>query len=139
MIMKIEEPIKTTVEEIRKLMDIENFIGEPIELEDKLLVPVMKMGVGFGAGMGKGEAAEEGELMGSGSGAAAGGEPMALVVIFKGISGPEGVKVLDLSSTGVLSKAIDELGVYLPEILKEIQPKRKQKKESASKKDENEE
>lgn len=137
--MKIEEPIKTTVEEIRKLMDIENFIGEPIELEDKLLVPVMKMGVGFGAGMGKGESVEEGELMGSGSGAAAGGEPVALVVIFKGVSGPEGVKVLDLSSTGVLSKAIDELSVHLPEIIKEIKPKRKQKKESASKKDENEE
>ncbi|MBV1767922.1 MAG: sporulation protein, partial [Methanobacterium sp.] len=52
----MEDPIKTTVEELRKLLEINNFVGEPIETEDKMLIPVMKMGMGFGAGMGKGEA-----------------------------------------------------------------------------------
>ena len=42
--------IKTTVEELHKLINIDNVIGKPIETEDKVLIPVMRMGVGFGAG-----------------------------------------------------------------------------------------
>ena len=44
------EPIKTTVEELRKLVNIQNFIGEPIEVEDKVIIPVSKVGVAFGVG-----------------------------------------------------------------------------------------
>ena len=43
------EPIKTTVEELRKLVNIQNFIGEPIEVEDKVIIPVSKVGVAKGA------------------------------------------------------------------------------------------
>ncbi|WP_296786162.1 GerW family sporulation protein [uncultured Methanobrevibacter sp.] len=42
--------IKTTVEELRKLANVDNVIGSPIETEDKILIPVVRMGVGFGAG-----------------------------------------------------------------------------------------
>ena len=45
------ENIKTTVEELRKLINVDNVIGSPIETEDKILIPVMRMGVGFGAGI----------------------------------------------------------------------------------------
>ena len=41
------ENIKTTVEELRKLINVDNVIGSPIETEDKILIPVMRMGVGF--------------------------------------------------------------------------------------------
>ena len=44
--MENENPIRTTVEELRKLLEIQNFVGEPVETEDKLLIPVMKMGMG---------------------------------------------------------------------------------------------
>ena len=44
------ENIKSTVEELRKLINVDNVIGTPIETEDKLLIPVMRMGVGFAAG-----------------------------------------------------------------------------------------
>ncbi len=50
--MDIDNPIKTTVEEIRKVLNIENIIGNPIETDDKILIPVTMMGMGFGAGMG---------------------------------------------------------------------------------------
>ena len=53
--MDIEYPIKTTVEEIRKVLNIENMIGNPIETDDKILIPVTMMGMGFGAGMGEGK------------------------------------------------------------------------------------
>ena len=42
--------IKTSVEELRKLINVDNVIGNPIETEDKILIPVVKMSVGFGAG-----------------------------------------------------------------------------------------
>ena len=34
--------IKTTVEELRKLISVDNVIGTPIETEDKILIPVWK-------------------------------------------------------------------------------------------------
>ena len=42
--------IKITVEELRKLVNVDNVIGEPIETEDKILIPVVRMGAGFGPG-----------------------------------------------------------------------------------------
>ena len=44
------EKIKITVEELRKLINTDNVIGNPIETEDKILIPVVRMGVGFGVG-----------------------------------------------------------------------------------------
>ena len=49
--MDINDPIKTTVEEIRKVLNIENVIGEPVETDEFLMIPVTRMGMGFGAGM----------------------------------------------------------------------------------------
>ena len=40
-----EAPIKSTVEELRKLIHISNYVGEPIESEDKILIPVTKAAV----------------------------------------------------------------------------------------------
>ncbi len=82
--MKIEEPIKTTVEELRKLLDVKNLVGEAIESEDKILIPLMKMGVGFGAGMGEGRASTSDTGAGSGAAAGAGVEPVAVIVLLKG-------------------------------------------------------
>jgi uncharacterized spore protein YtfJ len=53
--MDIDNPIKTTVEEIRKVLNIENVIGETIETDEFLMIPVTRMGMGFGAGMGEGK------------------------------------------------------------------------------------
>ena len=58
-----EAPIKTTVEELRKLIHISNYIGEPIESEDKILIPVSKAAVGFGIGEQKaGQEGRDGNL-----------------------------------------------------------------------------
>lgn len=115
--MDIGDPIKTTVEEIRKVLNIENVIGEVIETDDKTLIPITKMGMGFGAGMGegagKGGSQSQGEGEGSGSLAGAGGaagiEPIAMIVVFKNVEGPEGVKVLTLSGNPI-AQALGELG-----------------------------
>ena len=118
--MDIEDPIKTTVEEIRKVLNIENVIGNPIETDDKVLIPVTMMGMGFGAGMGEGKGMMSSDASGAGAGAggAAGIKPVAMIVVFKNISGPEGVKVLTLSANP-LAQALGEIGSEVMSMMKE--------------------
>jgi len=111
----MSDNIKTTVEELRKLISVENVIGKPIETEDKILIPVMKMGVGFGAG--------ENILGGEGSdvaGAGAGVEPISMVMIPKKGNDAEGVRVLDLSKGTETNKAISDIGLIIGDIVKNI-------------------
>lgn len=121
-----ENPIKTTVEELRKLIDVKNFIGEPIETEDKILIPVVKMGIGFGAGNGKGA----NEVGGHGAAAAAGVEPIAMVVVSKGVDGAEGIRTLDLTKGNNINKAITDLGLVATDLIKDITGIIKDKKEN---------
>ena len=105
--------IKTTVEELRKLISVDNVIGTPIETEDKILIPVMKMGVGFGAG--------ENILGGEGSdaaGAGAGVEPISMVMIPKKGNDAEGVRLLDLSKGSETNKAISDIGLIITDLVK---------------------
>jgi uncharacterized spore protein YtfJ len=120
--MDNENTVKTTVEELRKLLAIQNFVGEAVETEDKLLIPVMKMGLAFGAGMGEGKGSGNnsgGTGKGSGAGAIAGVEPVSMVVVTKGLSGPEGIKVLSLTSGSQLSKAIEKAGTVITDVMQE--------------------
>ena len=95
--------IKTTVEELRKLINVDNVIGTPIETDDKILIPVMRMGVGFGAGeniFGK----ENNDAAGAGAGV----EPISMVMIPKKGNDAEGVRVLDLSKGTETNKALSD-------------------------------
>jgi uncharacterized spore protein YtfJ len=119
MLMSAEEHIKTTVEELLKVLAIKNVIGDPIEVEDKVLIPVTSVGLGFGAGAGAGEGkakeGEEGKGSGAGGGGGAGASPVAMVAIFKGVPGPEGVKVLPLTAPSPIAKAIGEIASTIVE------------------------
>lgn len=105
--------IKTTVEELDKLINIENVVGSPIETEDKILIPVMRMGVGFGTGE---------NLIGSeGSNAAGAGlglEPISMVMIPKKGNDAEGVRVLDLSKGSEANKALSDIGLIITDLIK---------------------
>ena len=104
--------IRTTVEELRKLISVDNVIGTPIETEDKLLIPVIRMGVGFGAG-------ENFSQEGSGAaGAGAGVEPISMVLIPKKGNDAEGVRVLDLSKGNNTNKALSDIGLMIGDIVK---------------------
>ena len=115
--MDINDPIKTTVEEIRKVLNIENVIGEPIETDEFLMLPVTRMGMGFGAGMGEGKGMDQTGGSGAGAGGAAGIEPIAMVVVHKGVKGPDGVKVMSLKTPDPLSRAIGEISNAAVEIM----------------------
>ena len=106
------ENIKTTVEELHKLINVNNVIGTPIETEDKILIPVMRMGFGFGVGdniLGK---------EGSGAGAGAGMEPISMVMIPKRGTDAEGVRVLDLTKGSQANKAIADIGLVVSDAIK---------------------
>ena len=76
-----EAPIKSTVEELRKLIHISNYVGEPIESEDKILIPVTKAAIGFGIG----EQKAGQQITATGAGVSV--EPVTMVVVSKGNSG----------------------------------------------------
>lgn len=109
----MSDNIKTTVEELRKLISVDNVIGTPIETEDKVLIPVMRMGVGFGAG--ENLLGREGSDV---AGAGAGVEPISMVMIPKRGNDAEGVRVLDLSKGTETNKALSDLGLIITDLVK---------------------
>jgi uncharacterized spore protein YtfJ len=123
-----EEPnevIKSMWEELRKTITVENAIGKPIEIEDKTLVPIFETGFGAGGGGGTGK---EKEGQGYGAGGGGGIKPVALVAVFKGIPGPEGLKVLSLKPSGAIEKIVGEALPMVMEKIEEMKEGKESKK-----------
>lgn len=110
----MSENIKVTVEELYKLINIDNVIGDPIETEDKILIPVMRMGVGFGSG--ENMLGKEGNAAGAGAGL----EPISMVMIPRKGNTAEGVRVLDLSKGSETNKAIADIGQVVSDLIKKF-------------------
>lgn len=105
--------IKTSVEELRNLISIENVVGKPIDAGDQFLIPVMRMGVGFGAC--------ENLLGNEGNdtvGAGAGVEPVSMVIIPKNAKSGEGVKVVNLTKGTETNKALSDIGLIVSDLVK---------------------
>ena len=119
--------IKNLWDELRKTIKVETAIGNPIEIEDKTLIPIF--GVGFGAGGGGGKGKEK-EGQGYGVGGGGGITPVALVAVFKGIPGPEGMKVLSLKPSGAIERIVGEA---MPMVMEKINETKEGKKAEAKK------
>ena len=122
-------PIKETVEELRKLIHISNYVGEPIESEDKILIPVTKAAVGFGIGEHKAEQS----IAATGAGVSV--EPVTMVVVSKGNKGVEGIRTINLTKGNETNKNLNEVGLILTDILKDILPSKKKDDEYINVKD----
>jgi uncharacterized spore protein YtfJ len=85
-----EQVITAVVEQVKALLASERVVGEPIQLGEATILPLVSVGFGFGGGSGIEGKASSGTNGGSGSGAGAGGgiKPVALV-----ISDASGVRV----------------------------------------------
>ena len=125
-----ESYIKALVEELSNVISTQSVIGEPMIQEDKVLIPVTKLGFAVGSGSGK-SSVEKAGGEGTGGGGGGGVEPIALIVVFKIIPGPEGVQVLPLKTASkmpeVIEKAIESFA-NLHE--KKKQPKQEVEEES---------
>lgn len=112
-------PIKETVEELRKLIHISNYVGEPIESEDKILIPVTKAAVGFGIG----EHSADKTIAATGAGVSV--EPVTMVVVSKGNNGVEGIRTINLTKGDKTNKTLNEVGLILTDLLKDVLPSKK--------------
>jgi uncharacterized spore protein YtfJ len=122
---ELSDLVKGILEELRKTVSVELAVGKPIEIEDKTLIPVFSMGIGSGGGGGEGGVKERGKGYGVGGGGWTG--PVALVAVFKGIPGPEGLQVLSLKPPGALAKIVSEA---MPLIIKRFIPEEKPAEEA---------
>ena len=108
-------PIKETVEELRKLIHISNYVGEPIESEDKILQKAEQAIAATGAGVSV--------------------EPVTMVVVSKGNKGVEGIRTINLTKGNETNKTLNEVGLILTDILKDILPSKKKDDEYINVKD----
>jgi len=104
--------VKTTLEEIEKVLTTKTVVGEPIKIEGVTIIPLISVYFGFGAGGGEGkaEASQKGEGYGGGTGGGAGVKPIALIIIDK-----DGVRVEPIK--GGVSGAIERLGETIPNMI----------------------
>ena len=72
--------LKGTVEELEKLLNAKNVLGEPIDRDGATVIPIVSYGFGFGAGGGAAGTA------GNGMGTAAGGgvRPVGAIILEAG-------------------------------------------------------
>lgn len=126
---EVESVVKTTLEEIEKVLSTKTVVGEPITIEGNTLIPLISIGFGFGAlagtGMGK---MQKGEGSGAGTGGGAGVKPVAVIIINK-----EGVKIEPIM--GSMATAIERIGEAVPKSIENFVEKWwERKKEEEEKK-----
>lgn len=112
MMEDLEKLVRTTVEEIEKMLSTKTVVGEPMTIEGATLIPLIGVGFFFGAagGSGKGETKAKGEGSGGGTGGAGGVKPVAVLVIDK-----QGVRVEPIK--GSLALAVEKIGEALPRMM----------------------
>ncbi len=77
---QVEQLVKTTLSELKSIVQADTVIGEPITAGDTKIIPIVKVGFGFGAGGGGGKATSKAGQR-SGSGGGAGLEPLAFLIV----------------------------------------------------------
>ncbi|MHA3977648.1 GerW family sporulation protein [Halovulum sp. GXIMD14794] len=72
----VERLLKGTVEELDRLLNARNVLGDPIERDGTTVIPIVSFGFGFGAG------GNTGGKSGTGSGTGAGGgiKPLGAII-----------------------------------------------------------
>ena len=129
------DAITATIDELLKVLSARNIIGDPIEMEDKIIIPITKMGMGFGTG--KGWESKGNGTINSKAGGGVGVIPVAIVVVFKGIPGEDGVKIVPLFASSPGNEPLTGIAAAAQTILEKIgaSQDKKEKKEKRSSKE----
>ena len=122
-----EDLLKLTLDELDKLISAKTVMGEKIEVDNKIIIPVAGFGFGFGAGGGSGKGDEE---SGGGAGAGGGVTPVAVIILHKDVKGHEGVQVLSLKKSSPVAEVIETIGeTVLPQVVDAVKNRGKAKQE----------
>lgn len=111
----VERLLKATVEELDKLLNARNVLGDPIEKDGATIIPIVSFGFAFGAGGGSGGKPDTGEGTGGGTGGGGGIKPLGAIIIDKDGARVEGVhgamsevaKVLGEAASKAIEKAAE--------------------------------
>lgn len=121
---QVEKLLKTSMEEIERVLNTKTVVGELITVGDVTIIPLVSLGFGFGAGGGSGKgqipsasAKGEGEGSGAGTGGGGGVKPVAMVIIDK-----NGVRVESIK--GSVSSAFESVAQTVGKV---IQSEKKEK------------
>ena len=114
----ITDVIKTTIDELLKVLATDNVIGETMEVDDKVIIPLTKIGLVFGTGAGMG-GMRDNKGKGAGAGGGAGISPVSVIIAFKDIKGPEGVQILSVHGMGPLAKMMTDVGHAAKQMVEE--------------------
>jgi uncharacterized spore protein YtfJ len=100
----VDRLLKVTVEELDKLLNPKNVLGDPIEKDGATVIPIVSYGFGFGAGGGEGG---QGASAGTGGGSGAGGgiKPVGAIIIDDSGARVESVKGAMSSVAQTLAEA----------------------------------
>ena len=103
----IENLFDKAVGEIERMLNSKTVVGDPIEIEDNTLIPLVNVGFGFGVGSGEGTEPEKGSGHGGGTGGGGGVKPVALVII-----NADGVRVEPIKSgaASIFEKVAETVG-----------------------------
>lgn len=112
-----EDLMKIIFEELEKIVSANTILGKPVDIGEKVIVPVAGFGFGFGAGEGRNS--EKGGS-GTGGGAGAGITPVAVIIAHKDVKGPEGIQVLSLQKHGAMAEVIGTVAESLPTVVEAI-------------------
>lgn len=100
----VEDMVHAVLSQMQTALDTKRVVGDPVQIGDYTIVPLVSVGFGFGTGKGtgKGEELMKGEGMGWASAGGGGMKPLAVILI-----GPDGVKVESLK--GATASVIETL------------------------------
>ena len=105
-----ESMLQITVDQLARSLCASAVLGAPVETAERVIIPVAEFGFGFGAGECKGGTKEGNQGGGTGTGGGGGISAIALVIVTKGVSGPEGIQVISLKKKSEIAEVITTLG-----------------------------
>ncbi|AGL01963.1 GerW family sporulation protein [Desulfoscipio gibsoniae] len=118
----IEGLMKTAMESIKEMVDVNTVVGDPVETPDgSVIIPISRVACGFGAGggefdYGSGEKDQDGESQmpgfGGGSGAGVSVKPVGFLV-----AGNGQVRLIPVDGNATLDRLID----LAPQVFNQIQ------------------
>jgi sporulation protein YtfJ len=116
----IEGLMKTTMESIKAMVDVNTVVGDPVETPDgTVIIPVSRVACGFGVGGGEFEPEKGGKgeqeqtpFFGGGSGAGVSVQPVAFLVV-----GGGQVRLLPVDGNATLDRILD----MTPQLVSQIQ------------------
>jgi uncharacterized spore protein YtfJ len=113
MLSDVEKLLRTTADELEKMLSSKTVMGEPITIGETTIVPLRSAGFWFGTGGGGGKGGDktkgEGEGEAAGTGGAGGVRPVAVLIIDK-----SGVRIEPMK--GSMAQMAEKLTEALPKV-----------------------